>query len=234
VSGDPFGRGEDDNRTDAFGNPVTPGDPLATPREPEPESSPSGWLPPVPDRDDPPAEQAPPREVSPGWLPPSERETEAPAGSLAPGARWPPPATAGLSLASYGQRVQAAVVDFFVRLGIILAFVVVAAFAGEEAVIVGVVFGVAVSLAYAPIAMSRMEGQTLGHRSAGTRIVRFNGEPVVGGAAVTREVLVKWLVFDVIGGTFVLPTLLNYLWPLWDDKNEALHDKMCSTRVVDA
>ncbi len=37
-----------------------------------------------------------------------------------------------------------------------------------------------------------------------------------------------------IGGLFtilILP-LLNYLWPLWDKKNEALHDKMCSTRVV--
>ena len=219
MSGDPFGRGEDDKETDAFGNPVTPGDPLASPSEP-PQTS---WLPPAPER-----EQEP--QTEPGWIPPSRPPAT---GSLAPGAQWPPPPeTTGVSLASYGQRVQAAVIDFFIRLGIILVFVVVAALAGEEAVIVGVLFGIAASLAYAPIALTRMEGQTLGHRSAGTRIVRLDGQPVTGGAAVTREVVVKWFVFDVIGGTFVLPTLLNYLWPLWDDRNEALHDKMCNTRVV--
>ena len=28
--------------------------------------------------------------------------------------------------------------------------------------------------------------------------------------------------------------LLDYLWPLWDPKNEALHDKIGGTRVVEA
>jgi uncharacterized RDD family membrane protein YckC len=32
-----------------------------------------------------------------------------------------------------------------------------------------------------------------------------------------------------IGGLY---SLLNYLWPLWDDKNQALHDKLAKTNVV--
>jgi uncharacterized RDD family membrane protein YckC len=31
---------------------------------------------------------------------------------------------------------------------------------------------------------------------------------------------------------FSVLLLLNYLWPLWDDKNQALHDKAARTNVV--
>ena len=34
-----------------------------------------------------------------------------------------------------------------------------------------------------------------------------------------------------LGGIF---SLLNVLWPLWDDKNQALHDKVAKTNVVRA
>ena len=27
-------------------------------------------------------------------------------------------------------------------------------------------------------------------------------------------------------------SLLNYLWPLWDDKKQAIHDKVAKTNVV--
>ena len=32
-----------------------------------------------------------------------------------------------------------------------------------------------------------------------------------------------------IGGLY---SLLNYLWPLWDGKKQALHDKVAKTNVV--
>ena len=35
-------------------------------------------------------------------------------------------------------------------------------------------------------------------------------------------------------GVFVIPVLLDYLWPLWDQKNQALHDKVVSSVVVRA
>jgi uncharacterized RDD family membrane protein YckC len=36
----------------------------------------------------------------------------------------------------------------------------------------------------------------------------------------------------VVGGFLQLPWVINYLWPLWDDKKQALHDKAAKTNVV--
>lgn len=36
----------------------------------------------------------------------------------------------------------------------------------------------------------------------------------------------------VLGVLFALVGLLDYLWPLWDGKNQALHDKVAGTNVV--
>lgn len=37
---------------------------------------------------------------------------------------------------------------------------------------------------------------------------------------------------DLVYWTLALLLLVNYLWPLWDDKNQALHDKLARTNVV--
>jgi uncharacterized RDD family membrane protein YckC len=102
--------------------------------------------------------------------------------------------------------------------------------------VIGAYAGGAIGLAYAPIMIARTNGQTVGHRAVGTRIVRSDGSRLSGGNAALREVVVKSFVIEGLGGTFSLfiVPLVNYLWPLWDDKNEALHDKICSTKVVEA
>ena len=42
------------------------------------------------------------------------------------------------------------------------------------------------------------------------------------------------LVFGFIGSLiFYVPWLLDGLWPLWDDRNQALHDKVANTFVID-
>ena len=256
MTDDPFGRDKDDDR-DAFGNKLTGGDPLA-PGDTESGSSEGlwarpqggeapapGWLPPQAAADAPPAPPPASTQQQAGWIPPAGTQ-QPPSGSLAPGAQWPPPATptagAATGLASYAQRVGAATLDFFVRAGIVLAFVVLGAIAytggdtaGGAGVTIGAIIGGILALAYAPVMIARTGGQTLGHRAAGTRIVHVTGRPLTGGQAAVREVVVKGLLIDGLGGFFFLiPTLLNYLWPLWDANNEALHDKICSTRVVEA
>jgi hypothetical protein len=35
-----------------------------------------------------------------------------------------------------------------------------------------------------------------------------------------------------LGTLFLLTVLLDDLWPLWDSKNQALHDKVAGTNVV--
>ncbi len=48
-----------------------------------------------------------------------------------------------------------------------------------------------------------------------------------------REVAVKTLLFGIAGSlTFGLAQLLDWLWPLWDEENRALHDFIVDTRVI--
>jgi uncharacterized RDD family membrane protein YckC len=94
------------------------------------------------------------------------------------------------------------------------------------------------ALVYAPLTMRRSggrNGQTLGKQLLRIRVVRMNGDPQTFASAAVREVVVKLLLFGVVGGTLTLvPTILDVLWPLWDRENRALHDMVVDTRVVRA
>jgi uncharacterized RDD family membrane protein YckC len=129
-------------------------------------------------------------------------------------------------------------VPFAIVVGILVA---VAIDDGGAAAIVAwslvvVVYLAAIGL-YAPLLMARggaANGQTWGKQIVGIRVVRDKGGDVDFGYAFLREVVVEWLLFGVIGGSFVIPTLLDWLWPLWDDENRALHDMIVSSHVVRA
>jgi uncharacterized RDD family membrane protein YckC len=76
-------------------------------------------------------------------------------------------------------------------------------------------------------------GQTLGKQLCNIRVIKEDGTPVTAGFAVLRDFVIEGLLFGTVGGFFFgIPTLVNYLWPLWDEKNQALHDKMASSYVV--
>jgi uncharacterized RDD family membrane protein YckC len=93
-----------------------------------------------------------------------------------------------------------------------------------------------VLLLYAPLLMARSgarNGQTLGKQMLGIRVVRNTGQPMDFAWSALREVVVKGLLFGFVGGFFFsIPTLIDYLWPLWDDQNRALHDMVVTTHVV--
>ncbi len=167
---------------------------------------PPGPSPPIP----PPPPQAPP-EASPPALP----------------GTWQ-----GRTLAGWWQRVGATLLDTL----IVVVPIVVIAVAVDPAL--GLLGGVAASLTYYPLLMMREgpgNGQTVGKQVVGIRVVRESGEAFTYGPAVLREFAIKYLLFGVVGGFFLaIPTLLDYLWPLWDDENRALHDMLASTRVVQA
>ena len=168
-----------------------------------------------------------------------ERLTPAPP----PDDLWAPAPSPSSSprLADWWPRVGAATIDFFVRLGIVLAFGLVGALAflagssaGEIGLGAGIILGALVGyFVYAPLMMARTNGQTVGHRATDTRVVMADGSRLSGGRAFVREALVKNLLIEGVGAfTLYILTILNYLMPLWDDNNETLHDKMCGTRVV--
>ena len=148
-------------------------------------------------------------------------------------------------MASWGSRVGAALLDgLILTVGLIaLVLVIVLAFAINDVLgIVGAVlfglFAIAVYVAYGGFFMARdgqHNGQTPGKQIVGIRVIRDAGQPFDLGHGILREFVVKILLFGWVGGFFLsIPTLLDVLWPLWDDQDRALHDMVVSTHVVRA
>ena len=73
-------------------------------------------------------------------------------------------------------------------------------------------------------------GQTIGKRAVGIRVVRADGLPVGFGTVLLRHALIG--VFYVI--TLGVGIIVDYLWPLWDVRSQSLHDKLAKTYVVGA
>ena len=194
-----------------------------------------------------------------GSSPPAEREgglwsggqgytTPAPPGAGGPAPVMSPhsPAPAGRpALASWGSRVVAAIIDGIIVcvlaaivLGLLAALgLTVDTNGGAAAFIVTVAFAaVAIAigaLLYAPILMSRTNGQTWGRMAVNIRVIRADGGPMTFWFAMLREVLVKSLLVGFLSSfTFGLAWLLDVLWPLWDEENRALHDFVVNTRVI--
>ncbi len=81
-------------------------------------------------------------------------------------------------------------------------------------------------------------GQTLGKQRLGLRVVRNDGKPIDFKTAIVREGLVKTLP-GVIGSLSALVgvatsffSLLDDLWPLRGKQNQAIHDLVAETHVV--
>jgi len=170
-----------------------------------------------------------------------------------PGAGGLAPAPAGgvgqqLVLSGWWRRAGAQIIDgVIVGAGGLLLMIAIAApfslgfFASDDVGIVSILVGLLlavigvtiVALLYAPALMARTNGKTLGRMATGIRVVRTNGKPIDFGFAMLREVAVKALLFGIAGSlTAGLANLVDYLWPLWDEENRALHDFVVSTRTI--
>ncbi|MCI0439208.1 MAG: RDD family protein, partial [Chloroflexi bacterium] len=76
-------------------------------------------------------------------------------------------------------------------------------------------------------------GQTPGKQLMGIRAVRIDGAEAGWGLTFVREFLIKGVVFGFISGfTGGIFGLVNYLWPFADRDQQAIHDKVVSTLVV--
>jgi uncharacterized RDD family membrane protein YckC len=160
------------------------------------------------------------------------------------------PVAGQLVLASWWSRVGAFLIDgVIVGVGAMILVVAIMApfsvgfFASDNAGFVALLVGFLIALLcvtlvaflYAPALMARTNGQTFGRMAVGIRVVRASGEPMTFGFAMVREVVVKALLFGLLGGiTGGIVHLLDVLWPLWDEENRALHDFIVNTRVVRA
>ncbi|MBO9532799.1 MAG: RDD family protein [Solirubrobacteraceae bacterium] len=109
-----------------------------------------------------------------------------------------------------------------------------ASFSAADGQVLGIMLlWVIAVILYAPTTMALMQGSTPGKRVLGIRVVRADGSPVTFGFAFLREVVVKGIVVQSASiVTFGLGALVNYLWPLWDSENRAVHDLVVRSRVV--
>jgi uncharacterized RDD family membrane protein YckC len=96
--------------------------------------------------------------------------------------------------------------------------------------------GLIVGFAYEYLFLTR-SGATLGKKALGISVrLRDVAGPPPGSAVAKRWGLLNGLGLlasvPLVGSLFSLLGLLDYLWPLWDDKKQALHDKVAATNVV--
>jgi len=73
-------------------------------------------------------------------------------------------------------------------------------------------------------------GQTLGKMLVDIRLIRTDGEKATFVDAAKRALVNPIATVIPMAGSLI--TLLNGLWPLWDDKNQSLGDKVARTLVV--
>jgi len=145
----------------------------------------------------------------------------------------PPPQTGARPFAGWWSRVAAQILDWIIVsiIPIVLFFIVFSNNDVGPYLLSGLIL--LVGAVYYALTLGRSgenNGQTIGMQVVGIRIVRETGEPMTAGTAILRETLIKGILMAIC---FIV-TILNYLAPLWDDRNQAWHDKIVNTLVVQA
>ncbi len=235
---------------------LSAGDPLAA-SPPAPSGFPAPQAAPGAPGTPTPPEAVPPRVEGsippPGYVPQPGGYGSGPVPPGAFQAAPPPPVPIGnYQLASWGSRAVALIIDnIIVGVASILLFVIISglfgglgSLAGDNGGAVGFFLGIAVafipvlivSLLYMPYWMSRNDGATIGKQVMKIKVIRVNGQSTDFGWSALRQVVVIQGLFGFLGGIFLLgiPLLIDYLWPLWDEENRALHDMLVQSRVVKA
>ena len=96
-------------------------------------------------------------------------------------------------------------------------------------VIVAWLFWIVAPFVYYTILHGRPRGQTLGKRLLGIRVTGIDLQPIGYGRAFGRA-----LIASLLWIACYLPGILDALWPLWDERKQALHDKVANSIVVRA
>ncbi|HKF13846.1 MAG TPA: RDD family protein [Gaiellaceae bacterium] len=138
------------------------------------------------------------------------------------------PPTSDRQFSSWGRRVAAYLLDSLIMFVPLFVVIGVAAAADVWAVaLIGYVGTLVLPFVYFTFFHGDARGQTPGKRVLGIRVVGDEtGRSIGYGRAFGRYAI------TFVFGFFVLPIILDYLWPLWDSKNQALHGKVVGSVVV--
>jgi uncharacterized RDD family membrane protein YckC len=123
-------------------------------------------------------------------------------------------------LAGWWRRVWATLLDGII-IGIPAEIINVAA--GRAAYWVFLIVATAVYTTF----MLSTRGQTIGMMAVGTECILES----TGARLATGQAFLRWLVAELLDVT-VVGGILDILWPLWDQKNQTLHDKAVSSLVI--
>jgi uncharacterized RDD family membrane protein YckC len=157
--------------------------------------------------------------------------------NLPDGARGPIDPTTGLMLAGYGRRLGQMFSDELVL--IIPVSIFIAVFDEVGGNFLGALAGFVIVGLYLFKLTSGAKGQTLGNRVAATRI----RDAATGKMLTTKQALQRTaIVMFYFANAFALPQVLRVvvvvvaivdnLYPLFDSRNQTLHDKVVGTIVV--
>jgi uncharacterized RDD family membrane protein YckC len=154
----------------------------------------------------------------------AEREAAHP-----PGGEW--------ELASWGRRLAAYLLDTIILVvpPLVVVVAVVLADPAEDSAawyvaLLAYLAWIVLPFVYFTFFHGDARGQTPGKRAVGIRVISDEtGNPIGYGRAFGR-----YIITVVFGFLLLIPWLLDYLWPLWDRKNQALHDKLVGSVVVRA
>ena len=147
--------------------------------------------------------------------------------------------------ARYGLRVKAALIDFIISMAALAVPLVVLIFAivsiatrdddtvtsGEGWAIFFSVIGFLFWLLWAGWFFGYRQGKsgtTPGKRAAGICLVSIKTGVVPGGGTGVG----RWLLPHLLNSFAGVYWIIDLLWPLWDDDNQRLTDKIVSTQVV--
>ena len=144
-----------------------------------------------------------------------------------------------VSYAGFGKRIAAVLLDGLIVSaaalpGFVLIFIGIAMAGSRSSEDIGALFAIlgyllafagALGLGFYNIYLLGRDGATLGKRWMKIKVLDPTGQPLGFGKAFLRE-----LVKNVVGNVcFIL-----LLWPLWDQEQQGLYDKVFSTHVYDA
>ena len=92
----------------------------------------------------------------------------------------------------------------------------------------GILVAVAVGVIYRVLLEGSVRGQTVGKMAMKIAVRdQASGGPIGYGRA-----FVRWLVASILWVVFILPGLIDVLFPLWDPQHQTLHDKAAGSVVL--
>ena len=134
----------------------------------------------------------------------------------------------GRPLAGWGQRLGALVID---ELFIFIVTFCAVYTLGVRRSLAGGMISLAMAGAYYAVLNGSEMGQTFGKRAMGIQVRDAGGS---GGTIGAQRAALRYVTVGLfrIVPFFGLFTLLDGLWPLWDPRRQALHDKIAGSVVV--